>query len=184
MMTQELNPARSADSGRDAAFGIRAVIQGAGVSRTEQAGASLMRLHHSEARPASAGQWVSIILRAEPQSVSVARACAADALRMWGIDLDSDVVATARLLVSELFTNAVIHSDASMVELALTVSGTTLHVEVADNGTPPPELPEISASAVDEHGRGLLLVRELAESWGRLEGRRTGVWIDLSLTPC
>lgn len=127
-------------------------------------------------------QSASIILRADTRSVSTAREFVRDVLQGWGVSLGSDVVATARLLVSELFTNAVIHGDSSAVRLALAVRGSILRIEVVDNGGSSQDFHEVPASATDENGRGLLLVRELAEQWGKLTERSgTRVWFDLAL---
>ncbi|MEV7004241.1 ATP-binding protein [Streptomyces sp. NPDC093982] len=127
-------------------------------------------------------QSASIILQAEPRSVSVAREFVKDVLQGWDVTMGSDVLATARLLVSELFTNAVIHADSSAVQLALLVKDSILRIEVVDNGGSPQEVREPATSAMDEHGRGLLLVGELAERWGKTEHSGTRVWVDLALT--
>jgi anti-sigma regulatory factor (Ser/Thr protein kinase) len=134
-------------------------------------------------RQQPADQSASIILRADPRSVSAAREFVKDVLQGWEVASGSDVLATARLLVSEVFTNAVIHGDSSAVQLALAVRGSVVRIEVADNGGSPQEFHEAAASPTDEHGRGLMLVRELAQQWGKLtEGSGTRVWFDLALT--
>ncbi|MFD0410135.1 ATP-binding protein [Kitasatospora sp. NPDC127116] len=74
---------------------------------------------------------------------------------------------TAELLLGELFANAVQHSDAPEdchIEVRFTVTGSRLRLEVHDAGTKHPSLR--ASSPDDEHGRGLLLVNELAERWG------------------
>ncbi|MEU1286811.1 ATP-binding protein [Kitasatospora sp. NPDC005856] len=74
---------------------------------------------------------------------------------------------TAELLLGELFANAVQHSDAPdghPIEIRFTLTGSRLRLEVHDAGTNHPALRTSSPS--DEHGRGLLLVNELAERWG------------------
>jgi anti-sigma regulatory factor (Ser/Thr protein kinase) len=114
--------------------------------------------------------------------VSVAREFVKDVLQGWDVTLHSDVLATARLLVSELFTNAVIHADSSAVQLALLVRDNILRIEVVDNGGSPRDFREGSTSASDEHGRGLLLVDKLAQRWGKTEHSGTRVWVDLALT--
>jgi len=126
----------------------------------------------------------SITLRAEPRSVSAAREFVSEVLHRWDVGSGSDVRGTARLLVSELFTNAVIHPDSSTVKLAMTMNGSTLRVEVTDDGVSPQVLRALpTTSATDEHGRGLMLVGELAQQWGALsEHGETRVWFDLALT--
>jgi anti-sigma regulatory factor (Ser/Thr protein kinase) len=86
----------------------------------------------------------------------------------------------ASLLVSELVTNSVKHSKATngVIELLVCVTGTVLRVEVSDDGDrfdlPPAAVGDDAAS-----GRGLHLVRELGDRWGRPTGLRTCVWFEL-----
>lgn len=73
----------------------------------------------------------------------------------------------AELLLTELFANAVQHSDAPadrLVEVRFALVGNRLRLEVHDAGTGRPSLR--TTTPTDEHGRGLLLVDELAERWG------------------
>ncbi|MQS11759.1 ATP-binding protein [Streptomyces kaniharaensis] len=74
----------------------------------------------------------------------------------------------AELLLGELFANAVQHSDAPadrLIEIRFAVTRDRLRIEVHDAaGTGRPTLH--TATPDDEHGRGLLLVNELAERWG------------------
>ncbi|MFD4656122.1 ATP-binding protein [Kitasatospora sp. NPDC058444] len=91
---------------------------------------------------------------------------------------------TAELLLGELFANAVQHSDAPdehHIEIRFTLTGSRLRLEVHDAGTNHPTL-RISSPA-DEHGRGLLLVNELAERWGydsRPGGTGKYVWAHIA----
>ncbi|MFJ6774513.1 ATP-binding protein, partial [Kitasatospora sp. NPDC091257] len=74
---------------------------------------------------------------------------------------------TAEFLLAELFANAVRHSDAPSdrhIEIRFALVNSRLRLEVHDAGTGRPSLR--TASPEDEHGRGLLLVNELAERWG------------------
>ncbi|MGW3078205.1 MULTISPECIES: ATP-binding protein [unclassified Kitasatospora] len=74
---------------------------------------------------------------------------------------------SAELLLSELFANAVQHCDAPddrRIEVRFSLAGSRLRVEVHDAGDDRPSLR--AAAPDDEHGRGLLLVNELAERWG------------------
>ncbi|MFF2751709.1 ATP-binding protein [Kitasatospora sp. NPDC058048] len=82
---------------------------------------------------------------------------------------------TAELLLGELFANAVQHSDCpdgDHIEIRFTLTGSRLRLEVHDAGTNHPNVRTSSPS--DEHGRGLLLVNELAERWG-CESRPGGI---------
>ncbi|MBV6699508.1 ATP-binding protein [Kitasatospora aureofaciens] len=73
----------------------------------------------------------------------------------------------AELLLGELFANAVQHSDAPadrLIEIRFALVHHRLRLEVHDAGTGRPALR--SPTPDEEHGRGVLLVNELAERWG------------------
>ncbi|MGW7583069.1 ATP-binding protein [Kitasatospora sp. NPDC054768] len=94
---------------------------------------------------------------------------------------------TAELLLGELFANAVQHSDApddQHIEVRFTVTGSRLRLEVHDADTTHPSL-RLPAPD-DEHGRGLLLVDQLAERWGsanRPGGTGKYVWALVAPAP-
>ncbi|MET9655129.1 MULTISPECIES: ATP-binding protein [unclassified Streptomyces] len=99
-------------------------------------------------------------------------------LRKWGGPGASDV---AELLTSELVTNALIHTEHGAVVTA-TVVPDGLRVEVRDYvsglaGLPAPRVPIADDGT---HGRGLVLVQALADSWG-VEDHGVGkvVWFEL-----
>jgi anti-sigma regulatory factor (Ser/Thr protein kinase) len=92
-----------------------------------------------------------------------------------------DIVTTAQLLISELVTNAVLHGRPPVVA-ELEVGPTSLRVAVIDQGHDAPGLHEPTAS--DDHGRGLQIVRQLADDWGvewRMQGK--SVWFRLGTAP-
>ncbi|AXK31943.1 ATP-binding protein [Streptomyces armeniacus] len=117
-------------------------------------------------------------------SVAEARRRVLERLREWGVTEDS--CGNAQLLVSELFTNAVRHTDSEKVSCELWVIGVRLRLEVTDEGGGRPLSP-YAVPGVDtdgESGRGLLLVSVLADEWGiRPDERARGhaVWAEL---PC
>lgn len=100
-------------------------------------------------------------------------------LRTWGGPGASDV---AELLTSELVTNALIHTDHGAVVTA-TVVPENLRVEVRDfvSGLAGPPEPHVPPADDGTHGRGLVLVQELADSWG-VEDHGVGkvVWFELN----
>ncbi|GAA2719377.1 MULTISPECIES: ATP-binding protein [Streptomyces] len=113
-------------------------------------------------------------------SVAEARKRVLARLREWGID--EVACDDAQLVVSELFTNAVRHTDSDKVGCRLRVSGAALRIEVADHGHAPTE-PRVRCSGADEEsGRGLLLVGALSAAWGVRpddSGHGRVVWADV-----
>ncbi|MFJ3215678.1 ATP-binding protein [Kitasatospora sp. NPDC086801] len=94
---------------------------------------------------------------------------------------------TAELLLGELFANAVQHTDAPtdrLIEIRFALTGDRLRLEVHDAGTGRPSLR--TPTPEDEHGRGVLLVNELAEKWGccpRAGGVGKFVWALIAPAP-
>ncbi|MEU7472737.1 SpoIIE family protein phosphatase [Streptomyces sp. NPDC044984] len=112
----------------------------------------------------------------EPSEVGRARAAVREQLHDWGLP---KLVDSAELMVSELVTNAVLHSHARPVALRL-VRGDTLLCEVEDDDHELPTL--LDARPADEFGRGLRVVSTLAREWGT--SRTTAgksVWFELTL---
>ena len=90
-------------------------------------------------------------------------------------------LADARLLVSELVTNALRHAelgDADVITLVLEADERALRIEVRDPG-PGFELAEPAPDPARSSGWGLYLVRELADRWGVERGPATCVWFEL-----
>ncbi|MFJ3185082.1 ATP-binding protein [Streptomyces halstedii] len=106
-----------------------------------------------------------------PRGARLARRLAALQLDRWGIAYGSDLADAATLIVAELAANAATHGrvPGRDFELRLTrVPGAVLRIEVSDaRGESRPPLPEDLAepTADDLSGRGLLLVRALADRW-------------------
>lgn len=116
--------------------------------------------------------------------VSEARRCVVARLREWGAH--EDVCSDAELVISELFTNAVLHTDSVEIGNGLRVTGTHLRVEVADEGCRSKQQCLRSAESEAENGRGLLLVKALSERWGVRAGENgqgSVTWADLPYRP-
>nr|WTA00697.1 ATP-binding protein [Streptomyces sp. NBC_00857] len=109
-------------------------------------------------------------------------------LRHWKERDSADV---AELLVSELVTNALVHTKSGAVVTA-TVADSRLRVEVRDFVAGLPEVAALTALSArtgpvrpvaddSTHGRGLALVRSLADDWG-IRTRPLGkvVWFELN----
>ncbi|MEV7084696.1 ATP-binding protein [Streptomyces sp. NPDC093085] len=94
---------------------------------------------------------------------------------------EGDSAAVAELLMSELVTNALVHTETGAVVTA-TVADSRLRVEVRDFVSAPVAPPEPPRPVPDDatHGRGLALVRSLADDWG-IRARPLGkvVWFEL-----
>jgi anti-sigma regulatory factor (Ser/Thr protein kinase) len=87
----------------------------------------------------------------------------------------------ARLLVSELVTNAIRHAglaDGDVIRLVVVSGDRALRIEVCDPG-PGFELTEPAPDPVHPSGWGLYLVRELSDRWGVERNEETRVWFEL-----
>lgn len=117
----------------------------------------------------------SITLPSDPASVSAARSYVVGILAEWGLQPDTGVCDTVRLIVSELATNAVQHtfgqSPTFTVALALD-RDEQLRVGVTDSH---PRFPKrLPAAVQQDNGRGMVIIRWLtAECGGRLRVRPT-----------
>jgi anti-sigma regulatory factor (Ser/Thr protein kinase) len=113
--------------------------------------------------------------RADLRAVPEARRALRELLRDWGRPGRSE---TAELLTSELVTNALVHTDDDAV-LTATVSSSGLRVEVRDFVARRPR-PSVPTADDGTHGRGLVLVESLADTWGvRAQGGGKVVWFEL-----
>ena len=121
-----------------------------------------------------------LALRRDPASPRRARQFLLNHCARWGCE--PTVVESARLVVSELVTNAVSHANSSC-ELRLELTDGSLRVEVTDKGSGTPD--PLAATDMDEHGRGLLIVSALTTAWGvdTVEGGAKTVWAQITLPP-
>ncbi len=118
-------------------------------------------------------------LPARPESVAGARQLTRVRLESW--KLGGDAYESALLIVSELFTNAVVHTASTRVVCELRCLGRRLRIAVQDQGHQGGG-PRLRRSADDEHGRGLLLVDALSSAWGSRDASDTAgriVWAEL-----
>ncbi|PJN41865.1 ATP-binding protein [Streptomyces sp. CB02959] len=114
-------------------------------------------------------------------SVPEARRRVGALLREW--DAAQQVRDDVELVVTELFTNAVRHTDSEKVGCELAVVGAHIRIEITDEGGPDLSAPHAQPGTLDqEGGRGLFLVGALSDSWGTRPddgGRGQVVWADL-----
>ncbi|WP_234312332.1 ATP-binding protein [Streptomyces griseus] len=118
-------------------------------------------------------------LPARTESVGRARRLVEERLVLWGFAPGTRD--TAALVISELATNAVLHTASSRIVCELRENAAALRISVRDEGGPAG--PRIRDCGAEERGRGLLIVDALCAAWG---AERTGhgtaqiVWAELS----
>ena len=134
--------------------------------------------HRSNRR--RSGASARLALRVDPFSPDGLRTARRDLrhrLREWALDHLTD---RATLLATELITNALRHTSGrvQLTALPLHRDGRTLRLEVTDTSSTPPRRMPSDENATG--GRGLLLVEELADTWG-VTPRGTGksVWVEI-----
>jgi anti-sigma regulatory factor (Ser/Thr protein kinase) len=121
--------------------------------------------------------WINVQFQAGPEAAAGARAALIPLEQRIAPELMDDV----RLLVSELVTNSVRHSDiatSDAVRLDVAVDSSKIRVEVWDSGIgfePQPRRPGQSKGG----GWGLYLVDRLADRWGVFRDRFTRVWFEI-----
>ncbi|MFF1687364.1 MULTISPECIES: SpoIIE family protein phosphatase [unclassified Streptomyces] len=128
--------------------------------------------------PVPARRTAMTVAQAEPERVAAARRHVRELLHDWS---DEDQVDSAVLMVSEMLTNVLVHTDGDALLVAEVTGGPSarrLRAEVADasDDLPHKRHPGELASS----GRGLVLMELLADRWGvdpRGEGK--SIWFEL-----
>ncbi|MBL1090177.1 ATP-binding protein [Streptomyces sp. NPDC001739] len=125
---------------------------------------------------------VQLDVRPDPAEVGRARRWARSRLLGSGIGADEPLAETLILLISELVTNAVVHTGtAASLRMCFSGSGAvvgTVRVEVTDASARPPR--QRHADGDDTNGRGLELVDGLADRWGwQPEGAGKRIWCEV-----
>jgi hypothetical protein len=125
---------------------------------------------------------VQLEIRPDPAEVGRARRWVRSKVAVSGIEADEPLAETLILLVSELVTNAVVHTGCTAV-LRLFLPGAAadpapVRLEVADASTRAPVPRCVDGDATG--GRGLALVDGLADRWGwSTEGAGKRIWCEL-----
>ncbi len=121
---------------------------------------------------------VTYSVTADPHAVAAARRFVVSTLAAWGID--GDTVEEATLCLSELVTNAIIHTDAGC-ELRVVLDCGVLTTTVRDGGSSVVvDLSSVTVDPLAVHGRGLQLVDALSTRWGsELDAVGLTVWFVL-----
>jgi len=129
------------------------------------------------APPVADARFEPLELAPRPDAASRARGWVRDVLAGW----PKEAVETARLLVSELVTNALLHAR-TPVTVSGWVAGTGVRFEVRDARRAVPVQKRYAADSPT--GRGLQLVALLANEWGiGRDARGKTVWFTLSQVP-
>ncbi|MFD7503114.1 SpoIIE family protein phosphatase [Streptomyces sp. NPDC059850] len=135
----------------------------------------LLRYDGMRVRPIRAG-WLVWRL---PDAVMHARRFTARTLRSWGLVDQAD---TTLLVVSELVTNALMHTHGT-VRLDLTYAADRIRVTVTDSSPRAPAKPVVTDWEATG-GRGLLLVEAMSASWGSVPaGGGKQVWSEIVVPP-
>ncbi|MEE1789043.1 ATP-binding protein [Streptomyces sp. SP17BM10] len=134
---------------------------------------------------------VQLAVQADPAEVGRARRWVRSRLLNHGVDPDAPMAETVVLVVSELVTNAVVHTGCpAVLRLCLPVDcaapagapapAVPLRVEVADASQVAPAPRHAGADADATNGRGLELVELLCERWGWYpDGSGKRVWCEI-----
>ena len=114
-----------------------------------------------------------------PEAAAEART----AIRALRADLDPPLMETLGLLVTELVTNSVRHTDADSITLRVAIGSSAVLTEVTDEG--PPFDPDcVERAGEGDCGWGLFLVQRLAHTWGvKNKGGSKRVWFELRRAP-
>ncbi|MFI9808188.1 SpoIIE family protein phosphatase [Streptomyces sp. NPDC052301] len=114
----------------------------------------------------------------EPERIAEARRHLRELLHDW---VSADQVDSAVLLVSEMVTNVLVHTDADALLLAEVTGeacGRRLRVEVTDAGDDLPHRRRPGELA--SSGRGVMLIELLADGWGvEPRGEGKSIWFEL-----
>lgn len=166
-------------SGRDRAEPSRAA------SHPDPTGAApLMDLEpsrHAPHRPAQLTYEYSLFA---PADVTSPRLCRDFVRAVLSIHDRADLVMPAALCTSELVTNVHLHTKGTAM-LRIRLSPARFRVSVFDESPDPPMVTRPAGRVVACRGRGLALVKEMADVWGVADERTgrfaKGVWFELGL---
>ncbi|MFJ9039696.1 SpoIIE family protein phosphatase [Streptomyces sp. NPDC102406] len=139
----------------------------------------LLRRTPVSSRPSTARRTAMTIAQAEPERIAAARQQIRELLHDWA---DADQVDSAVLLVSEMATNVLVHTDGDallVAEVARSAEGARrLRVEVSDGSDDLPH--KRRPGELASSGRGLVLMELLAQRWGvDPQGEGKCIWFEL-----
>ncbi|MFD5424887.1 SpoIIE family protein phosphatase [Streptomyces sp. NPDC127084] len=146
--------------------------------RREDDIAVLLLSRHGGPPPRRARRTVLTVAQADPARVAVARRQLRELLHDWA---DGEQVDSAVLMVSEMMTNVLVHTDCDALLVAEATGdcgSRRLRVEVSDSSD---ELPHRrQPGELASSGRGLVLMEVLADVWGvEPRGEGKSIWFEL-----
>ena len=172
---ERLRAALSADApvGATCAAALRALLDDDEEAYDDDVAILVLRA----AGPSPGTEPVELVLPARSAAPREARDVTREALTRW--QLTEDTADTVALIVSELVTNAVLHTGSALT-LRLRTYDDTVYVEVFDADSRPPRMRDPNDD--EDGGRGLHLVEALSRRWG-VRTIKTGkvVWCEI---PC
>lgn len=133
---------------------------------------------------------MQLAVQADPAEVARARRWVRARLQGHGLAPDAPIAETLVLVVSELVTNAVVHTGCpAVLRLSMPVAGPgpdlgcrLVRVEVADASRTAPAPRHAAGDATN--GRGLELVELLCDRWGWYpDGSGKRVWCEIGADP-
>ncbi|WP_277400950.1 ATP-binding protein [Streptomyces marispadix] len=140
--------------------------------------------HHRPQRPPSAARTDSHALRLPAEDVSVPRVRHAMDRWLGRRGASSDLREQAALVLSELVTNAVTHTDSDWIVCAASYCPYDgVRIEVHDDDTSSRAPQRRAPTAEKECGRGLYIVETLSVRWGVAVSpvtRGSAVWAHLT----
>ena len=150
---------------------------GADLRRVQRATTRSTRSLEAELVPQGA-HVATYLVTADPRAVAPARHFLLNTLAKWGVD--EDTVDNAVLCLSELITNAVIHTGAGC-ELRVVLDDGVLTTTVRDGGSSVVVDPRhVTVDPLAVHGRGLQMVDACSTRWGsELDAVGMTVWFVL-----
>jgi anti-sigma regulatory factor (Ser/Thr protein kinase) len=150
---------------------------GAGLRRVQRGAPPCSRSLQDQPVPRGA-EVATHSVAADPRAVATARHFVLNTLAAWGVDQRSVDIAT--LCLSELVTNAIMHTDTGC-DLRLVLDRGVLTTTVRDGGSTVLVDPSsVPADPLAVHGRGLQIVDALATRWGsELDAVGMSVWFVL-----
>jgi PAS domain S-box-containing protein len=143
--------------------------------------ALLLLRRRGPGRLRTGGQLRQQVVPGDPDALAETRHMIRAAVRAWGTVERADEI---ELAADELITNALMHTEgcATVTLRVLLGPQRLLRIEVEDSSSALPHLRD--PDPVGMHGRGLMLVDLLADSWG-VEARGGGkcVWCEFIMVP-